>query len=91
MKLFILNDSNAKHTAWGNRLTYKRGELMFDFLTEHQLKLLNDPDKGATFTKQVIEQNSTEESTRMSYIDLSIVNERVNAENIRCCLKGKIL
>lgn len=45
--------------------------MSFEFISENQLNLLNDPEMSPTFTKQSIEQNSNEVHTRESYIDLT--------------------
>lgn len=90
-KLFALTDANAKHTAWGNKKNHKRGEEMHELLMDSQLTLLNEPEQGATFTKQVVEQNATEMTTRKSFIDLSIVNGRVNTRTITWKLRDDIL
>lgn len=86
-KVIILTDSNAKHSAWGNASNHKRGELMFDFIEENQLKLLNDTSYGPTFTKQAIEQNTDEIHTRKSFIDLSLVNENLAGNQIKWSIR----
>jgi hypothetical protein len=63
-KILILTDSNAWHTAWGNRETKERGEKLYEFIIENQLQLINDFEQGPTFTKTVIEQNSQQNRTR---------------------------
>lgn len=76
----ILTDSNAKHLVWGNKETSDRGELMYDLILMNNLTLLNDKSLGPTFKKRVQEQNSIIRSTRSSYIDLSLINDKVKRD-----------
>lgn len=71
MSVLVVGDFNAWATAWGSRLTNKRGTLLLDWMDCIRLDLLND---GKTPTRRC--------GTQESYIDLtlcsSIIRRRVH-------------
>ena len=89
--IIILCDSNAKHPSWGNNKASTRGEAMHEFIMSNELIWLNDSDQGPTFTKAVVEQNSTQSSIRQSFIDLSIINNKLNSAKFDWKLVDDIL
>jgi len=94
-KLIILTDSNSKHTSWGNRMCKgrdkERADNMYQFIIDYELKLLNDVSMGPTFTKLVQETNSEEITLRKSYIDLTMINNKIDVKNCEWSLLSEIL
>lgn len=64
---------------------------MYQLLLDNDLELLNDINAGPTFKKYVQEQNSNKISLRSSFIDLSIINNKLNSDNINWMLLDNIL
>lgn len=71
-KLMILSDTNARHNVWGDSKTNLRGTVLYDFILENNLDILNNPALGPTFRSYLIKNDTY--IPKESYIDLSIIN-----------------
>ena len=89
--MIILTDSNAKHIVWGNRSNSHRGEKMYEFILKNDLNIINNPNLGPTFTKAAIEQNTNVVNIRKSYIDLTVINNKLDSDKIKWYLNENLL
>lgn len=77
-KLIILSDTNCRNRLWGDKETNVRGERLFEFILDHELNWLNDPEQGPTYRMMAKEKNNKQATLRSSYIDLSIINKNLS-------------
>ncbi|KFM60477.1 hypothetical protein X975_02635, partial [Stegodyphus mimosarum] len=64
--LIITGDFNAKSRVWGSPITDPRGSKIQDFVTAHDMCIINDSDSPPTFTG----------SRENSWIDLTILRNK---------------
>ena len=75
--IFIFTDSNSRHQVWGDRTTNKRGEILFEFVLQNNLEILNDPLAGPTYIKYANDRINS------SNIDLTLVNQKAFQHKIK--------
>lgn len=47
--IILVGDLNAKHSLWGGQRAHSRGEILLDFINNHDLTILNEPSSPPTY------------------------------------------
>ena len=83
--IFLFSDSNSRNEIWGDKITNSRGHILYEFILQNQLQIMNDTTAGPTYVKYANERLNT------SNIDLTLINQRASRYKIEWTMSERQL